>query len=125
MDERAEEATATEVWVASHEDATPGKRLTWHLSHFNLRASQCHFAGKPLGAGRDALPAGEPPPHWRPERELSGAGPSPGIGFVDASAGGGGHEGEAAGAGEGEVVGKRVRWRFAASSIVLALDIKG
>lgn len=43
-----EESRATELWVESHELATPGKRLTWHLSHFHLKASQCHFAGKPL-----------------------------------------------------------------------------
>jgi hypothetical protein len=36
-----EESRATELWVESHELATPGKRLTWHLSHFHLKASQC------------------------------------------------------------------------------------
>ncbi len=138
-----EEIGATELWVESHELATPGKRLTWHLSHFHLKASQCHFAGKPLAgtnsqknptlvtstekhqgadfsdcvSGRD--PLGEPP-HWRGEREVSGTGVvGAGAGFADVSAGGGGQEGEVAGG--GEVVGKRVSWRFVVSRIVLAV----
>ena len=70
-------------------------------------------------SGRD--PPGEPP-HWRGEREVSGTGVvGAGAGFADVSAGGGGQEGEVAGVGDGEVVGKRVRWRFEVSRIVLAV----
>jgi hypothetical protein len=50
---------ATELWVESHELATPGKRLTWHLSHFHLKASQCHFAGKPLAGTNSQSNAGD------------------------------------------------------------------
>ena len=36
------------VSVESHELASPGKRLLWHLEHFRVPIEQCQFAGAPV-----------------------------------------------------------------------------
>jgi hypothetical protein len=58
----AQEGTEPVAWVESHELATPGKRLLWHLEHFRCPTEQCQFAGAPLvvpGARAEVRPPAE------------------------------------------------------------------
>ena len=84
--------------------ATPAKRLFWHLAHFRLKTAHCLFAGAPLPA--------------------AGAGRVP---EADSGTGSAARDADSLGAGavgNGEV-GKLVKWTFAAANVVLALDVKG
>lgn len=50
MGERGEDGWLPVISVESHELASPGKRLLWHLEHFRAPIDQCQFAGAPIHA---------------------------------------------------------------------------
>ena len=50
MAERGEDGWLPVISVESHELASPGKRLLWHLEHFRAPIEQCQFAGAPIHA---------------------------------------------------------------------------
>jgi hypothetical protein len=147
MDERVALAKETAmamvpvIRVESHGLATPGKRLLWHLSHLRFKTGNCFFSGTPVSLERkgDRDSHTDPPLLPHPSNPstlpLGGAVAASGVGTLGAGIGAGvasavqegasGAQEGAGGAGLEHEVGKIVRWSFAASSVVLALDVKG
>ena len=113
------------AWVESHELATPGKRLLWHLEHFRCPMEQCQFAGAPLAVPGARAEVSPPVKCVRVCCGHAGRQRGPVRFRIFTESAGWSWQEEAAGSAspDGEI-GRFVRWTFAASCIVLALDIK-